>query len=72
MKAKFLCDGKQMTGEVVKPNYYTVWVKATFKKKVAKESKEETLEEKIEYILKSYDKTIKRHKEKHAVVLIGE
>jgi hypothetical protein len=72
MKAKFLCNGKQMTGEVVKPNYYTVWVKATFKKKVAKESKEETLKEKIEYILKPYDKIIKRHKEKHAVVLIGE
>jgi len=67
MKAKFRCNGKQMTGEVVKSNFHTIWVKVGFKKKVAK-----TIKEKIEYMLKPYDKIIKRHKEKHAVVLIGE
>ena len=72
MKAKFMCNGKQMMGEVVKPNYLTVWVKVQFKKKVAKEPEKETLKEKIEYMLKPYDKIIKRHKEKHAVVFIGE
>jgi hypothetical protein len=72
MKAKFLCNGKQMMGEVVKSNFHTIWVKVGFKKKVARESKEETFKEKIEYILKPYDRIIKRHKEKHAVVFIGE
>jgi hypothetical protein len=67
MKAKFKCNGRQMTGEVVKPNFFTVWVKVQFKKKVA-----ETIKEKVEYILKPYDRIIKRHKEKHAVVFIGE
>jgi len=56
-----------MTGEVVKSNYHTILVKVGFKKKVAN-----TIKEKIEYILKPYDKIIKRHKVKHAVVLIGE
>jgi hypothetical protein len=67
MKAKFLCNGKQMTGEVMKSNYLTVWVKVQFKKKIT-----ETIEEKIKEILKPYNKIIKRHKEKHAVVFIGE
>lgn len=67
MKAKFMCAGKQMTGEVVKSNYYTIWVKVKFKKKVM-----ETIEAKLKEILKPYDKIIKRHKEKHAVVMIGE
>lgn len=67
MKAKFMCNGKQMLGEVVKSNFYTVLVKVGFKKKVS-----ETIEGKIKDILKPYDKIIKRHKEKHAVVMIGE
>jgi hypothetical protein len=66
MKAKFMCDKKQMTGEVVKSNFYTIWVKIQFKKKVR-----ESIEGKIKDILKPYDAIIKRHKEKHAVVLIG-
>jgi hypothetical protein len=44
MKAKFMCAGKQMTGEVVKANHKTIWVN---------------------------DKIIKRHKNKHAVVIMG-
>lgn len=66
-KAKFRCNGKQMIGEVVKTNFHTVWVKVKFTKKVF-----ETIEEKIKEILKPYDNIIKRHKEKHAVVFIGE
>lgn len=67
MKAKFECNGTQMTGEVVKSNFLTIWVKVKFKKKI-----EETIEGKIKEILKPYDRIIKRHKEKHAVVMIGE
>ena len=66
MKAKFRCNGKQMMGEVVRSNFLTVWVKVKFKKKVM-----ETLEGKLKEALKPYDRIIKRHKEKHAVVLIG-
>jgi hypothetical protein len=51
----------------MKSNYLTVWVKVQFKKKIT-----ETIEEKIKEILKPYNKIIKRHKEKHAVVFIGE
>lgn len=67
MKAKFMCNGKQMMGEVVKSNFHTIWVKVRFTKKIT-----ETIEEKIKEILKPYDRIIKRHKEKHAVVMIGE
>ena len=67
MKAKFMCNGKQMMGEVVKSNFHTILVKVGFKKKVA-----ETFEGKLKEILKPYTKIIKRHKEKHSVVLIGE
>ena len=66
MKAKFRCNGKQMIGEVVRSNLYTIWVKVKFKKKVM-----ETLEGKLKEVLKPYDRIIKRHKEKHSVVLIG-
>lgn len=67
MKAKFMCAGKQMMGEVLKANFYTVWVKVQFKKTI-----KEKIEDKIKEIIKPYDKIIKRHKEKHAVVFIGE
>ena len=30
MKAKFMCAGKQMIGEVLKSNYKTIWVKVKF------------------------------------------
>ena len=66
MKAKFMCNGKQMIGEVVKSNFYTIWVKVKFKKKVM-----ESFEGKLKEALKPYDRIIKRHKEKHAVVMIG-
>ncbi len=66
-QAKFECNGKQMTGEVVKTNFYTVWVRVEFKKKVM-----ETIEDRIKEILKPYVRIIKRHKEKHAVVFIGD
>ncbi len=66
MKAKFMCNGKQMTGEVVKANYYTIWVNVKFKKKTL-----EKVGKKLTEVFKPYFKTIKRHKEKHAVVMIG-
>lgn len=55
-----------MTGEVVKSNFYTIWVRVKFEKKIM-----ETIEKKLKEIIKPYDRVIKRHKEKHAVVLIG-
>lgn len=67
MEAKFMCSGKQMTGEVVKSNFLTVLVRVGFKKKTA-----ETIAGKIKEILKPYEKTIKRHKVKHNVVIMGE
>lgn len=66
MKAKFRCNGKQMTGEVIKANFYTIWVKVKFKKKVL-----EKVDKKIKEVFQPYYKTIKRHKEKHAVVIVG-
>lgn len=66
MKAKFICNGKQMTGEVVKANFHTIWVNVQFKKKVM-----EKVDKKPKEVFKPYYKTIKRHKEKHAVVIIG-
>jgi len=67
MKAKFRCNGKMMTGEVSKMNKLTCWVKVQFKKKIS-----ETIEDKIQEILKPYDKIIKRHKVKHKVILTGD
>ena len=67
MKAKFRCNGKQMTGEVKTMNTLTCWVKVQFKKKIS-----ETIEGKIQNIIKPYDKIIKRHKVKHAMVFMGE
>jgi hypothetical protein len=64
MKAKFRCNGKQMTGEVVKANFYTIWVNVEFKKKVV-----EKIDKKLKEVFKPYYKTIKRHKVKHAVVI---
>ena len=65
MKAKFRCSGKQMTGEVVKANFYTILVRVKFKKKIL-----EKVEKKIVEKFKPYYKVIKRHKEKHAVVMV--
>jgi hypothetical protein len=67
MKAKFRCNGKMMTGEVKTMNTLTCWIKVQFKKKIT-----ETIEEKIQEIIKPYDRIIKRHKVKHAVVFMGE
>jgi formylmethanofuran dehydrogenase subunit A len=64
MKAKFRCNGKQMTGEVVKANFYTIWVNVEFKKKVV-----EKIDKKLKEVFKPYYKIIKRHKVKHAVVI---
>lgn len=66
MKATFMCNGKKMTGEVVKPNVLTVLVRVNFKKKVM-----ETFEGKLKEALKPYTKIIKRHKIKHNVVIAG-
>ena len=66
MQAKFRCNGKQMTGEVVTFNTLTVWVKVQFKKKIR-----ESIGGKIQELLKPYDTIIKRHKVKHAVVITG-
>ncbi len=54
-----------MTGEVVKANFYTILVNVKFKKKVL-----ETVDKKIKEVFKPYYKVIKRHKEKHAVVMV--
>jgi formylmethanofuran dehydrogenase subunit A len=53
-----------MTGEVVKANFYTIWVNVEFKKKVM-----EKVDKKLKEVFKPYYKTIKRHKVKHAVVI---
>jgi hypothetical protein len=66
MEAKFRCSGKQMTGEVIKSNFHTIWVKVKFKKLI-----KETIDKELKEIMKPYYKIIKRHKEKHAVVMTG-
>lgn len=66
MEAEFRCNGKRMKGEVVDSNTHTIWVKVKFKKKVM-----ETFESKLKEVLKPYDRIIKRHKVKHAVVMTG-
>ena len=66
MNVKFRCNGKQMAGEVVKKNNLTVWVRVQFTKTVM-----ERVGEKMKKVKKPYEKVIKRHKEKHAVVFIG-
>lgn len=67
MKAKFVCNGKETYGEVVRSNFKTVWVRAEFKKSIT-----QTIEEKIKEIFVPYYRVIKRHIKKHSVVFVGE
>jgi len=61
--AKFNITKGRVTGEVVKANHKTVWVKFKYKKNIAEEG--------AEAIMKKFVAIIKRHKEKHNVVIMG-
>ena len=66
MKAKFMCSGKQMIGELIKSNFHTILVKVKFKEKI-----KEKVGDEVKETIKKYEKVIKRHKDKHAVVIVG-
>jgi len=62
MEAKFNISKGRQTGEVVKDNVKTVWVKFNYKKNIADEG--------LEAIIKKFTAIIKRHKVKHAVAMM--
>ena len=60
MKVKFRTNEGKHTGEVIKDNSKTVWVKFNYKKNIAEAG--------MEAIIKTFTTIIKRHKIKHNVV----
>lgn len=62
MDATFRTNKGERTGEVIKENAKTVWVKFKYKKNVAEEG--------AEAIFKKFIAVIKRHKIKHNVVVV--
>ena len=63
MKATFRTNKGTKTGELLKANKKTVWVKFDYKKNIAEKG--------LDAIFKTFTATIKRHKIKHNVVLEG-
>ena len=61
MKATFRTNKGTKTGELIKANKKTVWVRFKYKKNIAEEG--------MDAIFKIFIATIKRHKIKHNVVL---
>ena len=64
MDIKFRTNQGEKTGEVVKDNIKTVWVKFSYKKKISLEDAKD--------VFKTFVTTIKRHKIKHNVQVVGE
>lgn len=64
MKATFRTNQGTKTGELIKANKKTVWVKFKYKKNIADEG--------MDAVFKSFVSIIKRHKVKHNVILEGE
>jgi len=62
MKITFRTSEGMKEGELLKENKKTVWVKFTYKKKIAKEG--------AEAIFKNFTAIIKRHKIKHNVSMV--
>ena len=62
MDAKFNISKGRQTGEVVKKNTKTVWVRFNYKKNIAEEG--------ADAIFKTFTATIKRHFKKHNVELL--
>lgn len=60
MNVKFKTNQGIKTGEVIKDNNKTVWVKFNYKKDIAEEG--------VKAIFKTFTAIIKRHKIKHSVV----
>lgn len=60
MEIKFKTNQGIKTGEVIKDNTKTVWVKFNYKKDIAEEG--------VKAIFKTFTAIIKRHKIKHSVV----
>ncbi len=63
MQATFRTNKGEKTGEVIKANNKTVWVKFKYKKNIAEEG--------AEAIFKKFIAISKRHKVKHNVVIMG-
>jgi len=63
MQAKFNIKKGRVSGEVIKANNKTVWVKFKYKKNIAEAG--------AEAIMKKFVSIIKRHKVKHNVVMEG-
>jgi len=61
MSVKFRTNQGEKTGELIKDNPKTVWVKFDYKKKISLKDAED--------IFKTFTTTIKRHKIKHNVVM---
>lgn len=64
MKATFNIGKERREGELIKANNRTVWVKIAYKKKISEEG--------AKAVFQVFEKTIKRHKIKHNVVIEGE
>ena len=62
MDAKFDIKKGRQSGEVIKENSKTVWVKFKYKKNIAEEG--------AEAIWKKFTAIIKRHRNKHNVVIM--
>jgi len=64
MEAEFTTNKGRKTGEIIRSNVKTVWVKLKYKMKINLTNDEKSMFENKERI-------IKRHKIKHNVVMIG-
>ncbi len=64
MQAEFDTNKGRKKAEVVKANIKTVWVRLKYKFNI-------NLEDKTKPIFENREKIIKRHKNKHHVVLMG-
>ena len=64
MKAEFDLTGQRKTGDLVKANKKTVWVKFPYKKKISEEG--------AKAIYQNFIAIIKRHKKKHNVIIEGD
>jgi len=64
MKATFNLGKERKEGELIKANNKTVWVKILYKEKIEDKGPKA--------IFTIVEKVIKRHKEKHNVVIEGE
>jgi len=64
MEAEFSTTKGRKTGEIIKSNAKTVWVRLKYKMKI-------NLTDNEKPIFKNRERIIKRHKAKHNVIIIG-